>query len=119
MYRVEVETTQGSWAVFHRYSDFREMHVRVSSWAAPAGAKLPPRSSNRENISSQQYYRFLHMRRELLDQYLQTLVVLPRAATDPIILNFLGVAEHLVVRPAPSHLRRRQPRHLLRWAAAR
>lgn len=66
-YKIEVKVGAVNWIVWHRYSDFVDLHDRLVADHGVAKDLLPPKKVIRNKTP-----KFVEQRREALDQYLKS-----------------------------------------------
>lgn len=83
-YKITVKVGSVQWSVFHRYSDFVELHERLVSDYAVAKELLPPKKVIRNKTA-----KFIEQRREALCSYLQNVFNYLRLTMPTILATFL------------------------------
>uniref|UniRef100_A0A8C6SWT1 Nischarin n=1 Tax=Neogobius melanostomus TaxID=47308 RepID=A0A8C6SWT1_9GOBI len=84
VYIIEVSDSLHRWTVKHRYSDFHELHEKLTAENKVDRRLLPPKKILGKNSKS-----LVERRQKDLEQYLQTLLVQFPQATPPALSCFL------------------------------
>ncbi|XP_026053183.1 nischarin-like [Carassius auratus] len=84
VYIIEVTVGDHSWTVKHRYSDFHELHEKLTAEKKIDKHLLPPKKIIGKNSKS-----FVEKRQKELEVYLQTLLSRFPASTPKVLSNFL------------------------------
>ncbi|XP_051550160.1 nischarin isoform X2 [Myxocyprinus asiaticus] len=84
VYIIEVKVGDHSWTVKHRYSDFHDLHEKLTAEKKIDKHLLPPKKIIGKNSKS-----LVEKRQKELEVYLQTLLSRFPAATPKVLSNFL------------------------------
>lgn len=88
MFRIQVNAGEKQWEVMRRYTDFSELHLRLSKAVEPSVLPpLPPKLmlNDVEDVAT----RYLE-----LDAYLRKLLAKPPTSKHARLLDFLGAEKH-------------------------
>ncbi len=88
MFRIQVSAGEKRWEVLRRYSDFSELHLRLSRALDPALLPpMPPKLLLNEDAAIAE--RYLE-----LDAYLRKLLAIPATSKHGRLMDFLGAEKH-------------------------
>ncbi|XP_051978058.1 nischarin-like isoform X2 [Xyrauchen texanus] len=85
VYIIEVKTGDHSWTIKHRYSDFHDLHEKLTAEKKIGKHLLPPKKIIGKNSKS-----LVEKRQKELEVYIQTLLSRFPTATPKVLSNFLN-----------------------------